>query len=220
MDSNLAVEVVGYVASALIILSITQKSILKLRVIGLAGSLTFLAYSLAIGAYPIAVVNIVAASIHAWYLRELIRRKDEVFRILHVHPDSRYLLDFLDHYRDEIQGHFQPEFVYQPSPDQVTAFILRDMVPAGLFIGEARDDNTFEVQLDFVIPQYRDFKIGSYVYSSDSGLLTGLEPTCVWADASNSDHAQYLRRMGFAECPDRPGRYEIRLAAPAPAGGT
>ena len=220
MDSNLTVEAVGYVASALIILSITQTSILKLRVIGLAGSLTFLAYSLAIGAYPIAVVNVVAAAIHVWYLRELIRRKDEVFRILHVHPDSRYLRDFLDHYRDEIQGHYQPEFVYRPSPAQVTAFILRDMVPAGLFIGEARDDDTFEVRLDFVIPQYRDFKIGRYVYSSDSGLLAGLEPTCVWADASNSDHAQYLRRMGFTECPDRPGRYEIRLAASAPAGGT
>jgi hypothetical protein len=218
MDSNVAVEVVGYAASALIIVSITQKSILKLRGIGLAGSFTFLGYSLAIGAYPIAVVNVVAAAIHTWYLRKLIRRKDEVFRILHVHPDSSYLLDFLDFYRDEIQGHFQPEFVYRPSGDQVTAFILRDMVPAGLLIGEAKDDNTFEVRLDFVIPQYRDLKIGSYVYSSESGLLTGLGPTCVWAEACNSDHAQYLRRMGFAECPGRPGRYEIRLAAPALAG--
>jgi hypothetical protein len=218
MDSNFAVEAVGYVASALIVISITQKSILKLRVIGLAGSLTFLVYSLAIGAYPIAVVNVVAAAIHTWYLRQLIRRKDEVFRILHVHPDSRYLLDFLDFYRDEIQGHFQPEFTYLPSDDQVTAFILRDMVPAGLLIGQANDDDTFEVQLDFVIPQYRDFKIGSYVYSSESGLLTGLEPTCVWAEASNPDHAKYLSRMGFAECPGRPGRYEIQLAVPALAG--
>jgi hypothetical protein len=144
MDSNVAVEVVGYAASALIIVSITQKSILKLRGIGLAGSFTFLGYSLAIGAYPIAVVNVVAAAIHTWYLRKLIRRKEEVFRILHVHADSSYLLDFLDFYRDEIQGHFQPEFVYRPSGDQVTAFILRDMVPAGLLIGEAKDDNTFE----------------------------------------------------------------------------
>jgi hypothetical protein len=214
MDSNIAVEVVGYLASALIVISITQKSILRLRVIGLAGSLTFLAYSLAIAAYPIAVVNVIAAAIHTWYLRKLIRRKEEVFRILHVLPDSRYLLDFLEFYRDEIQGHFQPEFVYRPDENQTTAFILRDMVPAGLLIGEATDDDTFEVRLDFVIPQYRDFKIGSYVYSSDSGLLTGMDPTCVWAEASNRDHANYLSRMGFAECPGRPGRFEIQLAAP------
>ena len=95
MDWNVAIEAVGYLASALIVLSITQKSILRLRLLGFAGGLTFLVYSLAIGAYPIAVVNVIAASIHAWYLRKLIRRKDEVFRVLHVLPESRYLLDFL-----------------------------------------------------------------------------------------------------------------------------
>ncbi len=213
METNIALEVVGYCASALIVVSITQKSILRLRVIGLAGSLTFLVYAIAISAYPIAIVNIIAAGIHGWYLSQLIRHKNEVFRVLHVLPGSEYLLDFLEFYREEIQGRFQPDFVYEPSEAQVTAFILRDMVPAGLLIGRPRDDGTFEVQLDFVIPQYRDFKIGSYVYSSDSDLLTGIAPTCVWAVASNSDHAKYLHRMGFAESTGVPDRYEIRLEA-------
>ena len=96
MDSNLVIDVVGYVASALIVLSITQKSILRLRLLGLVGALVFLVYSVAIGAYPIAVVNVIAAGVHGWYLRKLIRRKHEVFRILHVLPESKYLLDFLD----------------------------------------------------------------------------------------------------------------------------
>jgi hypothetical protein len=216
MDTNVALEVVGYCASALIVISITQKSILRLRVIGLAGSLTFLGYAIAISAYPIAVVNIIAAGIHGWYLRKLIRHKEEVFRVLRVPPGSEYLLDFLKFYREEIQGRFQPEFVYEPGEEHVTAFILRDMVPAGLLIGRVRDDGTFEVQLDFVIPQYRDFKIGSYVYSSDSDLLTGIAPTCVWAVASNSDHAKYLHRMGFVESAAVPGRYEIQLEANQP----
>jgi hypothetical protein len=75
------------------------------------------------------------------------------------------------------------------------------------------DDGTFRVDLDFVIPQYRDFKIGSYVYSADSELFAGPTPTCVWADSSNGDHARYLERMGFTERDDDPGRFEI----PAPA---
>jgi hypothetical protein len=213
MDSHAALEVVGYVASALIIVSITQKSILRLRVVGLAGSITFLVYAIAIGAYPIAVVNVVAAGIHAWYLRQLTRRQAEVFRILHVDAQSSYLLDFLGHYRHEIQGRFQPEFVYEPKDGLVTAFILRDMVPAGLLIGEAHDDGTFEVHLDFVIPQYRDFKIGTYVFSAQSDVFTGSSPTCVWARASNPDHAKYLSRMGFVPSEETPGRYEIRRTA-------
>jgi hypothetical protein len=211
MDTSPWVEVVGYIASGLIILSITQKSILRLRLLGLFGGLVFLTYSLIIGAYPIAALNVVASAIHLWYLRKLIRRKHELFRVLHVLPHSKYLLDFLDFYRDEIQGHFQPEFVYVPKPELVTAFILRDMVPAGLLIGEARDDGTFEVKLDFVIPQYRDFKIGAYVYGTESALFTDRTPSIAWATASNKVHATYLERMGFVQCPTDPGRYEIHL---------
>lgn len=217
MDSNLVIEAVGYLASGLIVLSITQRSILRLRLLGLAGSLTFLVYSIAIGAYPIAVVNAIAGAIHLWYLRKLVARKDEVFRVLHVLPESRYLLDFLDFYRDDIQGSLQPDFEYQPRDDQLTAFILRDMVPAGLFIGSEADDGTFEVELDFVIPQYRDFKVAGYVYSPDSGLFGDDCPTVVWTEAATGMHATYLRRVGFSECPDRGGRYEIHLAAAAAA---
>jgi len=212
MEWNTAVELFGYLASALIIISITQTSILRLRLLGLVGALAFLAYSLAIGAYPIAVVNVVAAGIHLWYLRRLLRHQDEVFRLLHVLPSSVYLLDFLDFYDDEIHGRFQPEFAFHPRADQVRAFILRDMVPAGLFIGQPEGDGTFRVDLDFVIPQYRDFKIGRYVYSPESGLFGGSTPTCVWARASTPEHAEYLRRMGFSARTDDPGRYEIRLS--------
>lgn len=206
-------EIIGYVASGLILLSIIQKSILRLRIFGLIGGLTFLVYSIAIEAYPIAIVNVIASGIHLVYLRKLLTRKDEIFRVLHVLPDSTYLLDFIDFYRDEIQGKFQPEFEYRPDPAQTTAFILRDMVPAGLFIGEAAIDGSFEVKLDFVIPQYRDLRVGRYVYSEGSDLLHGGLPTCAWTAASNPEHAKYLRRMGFTERADEAGVYEIRLAA-------
>lgn len=220
MDSGVVIEAVGYLASAVIVWSITQRSILRLRLLGLVGSLMFLVYSIAIGAYPIAVVNAIAGGIHLWYLRKLIAHKDEVFRVLHVLPDSRYLLDFLDFYRDDIQGRFQPEFEYRPDEGRLTAFILRDMVPAGLFIGREADDGSFHVELDFVIPQYRDFKVAGYVYSPRSGLFDDDCPPLVWTEASNADHAAYLRRVGFSPCPDDGDRYEIHLAAAAPSGST
>lgn len=212
MDTHWAIEVVGYVASALIIVSITQKSILRLRLLGLAGGLTFLVYALVIGAYPIAVVNVIASAIHIWYLRKLVRHKDEVFRLLRVRPESRYLADFLEFHAEEITG-FQPEFVHRPHSDQTTVFILRDMVPAGVFIGERRGDETFEVKLDFVIPQYRDFRIARWVYSPDSRILGDAQPACVWSRASSDDHAAYLRRVGYEQRAGEPDVYEIRLDA-------
>lgn len=208
MDSNTVIEGVGYLASALIVLSITQKSILKLRLFGFTGGVIFTVYALLIDAYPIAVVNVIGASVHAWHLRKLVRSKNAVFRILRVEPDSEYVRRFLEFYSDEIQGRFQPEFVHEPSDSAITAFTLSDMVPAGLFIGEQRDDGSIEVKLDFVIPQYRDFTLGNYLYSAEAGLVPDQPPTCLWSIASNPDHAKYLRRMGFHEVPETPGRHE------------
>ena len=178
------------------------------------------AHSLLIEAYPIDVVNVMAAGIHAYYLRKLIRRKHEVFDVLHVHPDSRYLAYFLDYYRDEITARFQPDFVYEEADNQFAAFILRDVVPAGLFIGRVHPDESIEAVLDFVIPQYRDFKIAPYLYSERSGLLTGTNCRRVWSVPGADAHAAYLRRVGFREEPtaEHAGRFVLELS-PASAGG-
>jgi len=217
MDSSTIYELIGYVASALIVISITQKSILRLRVIGLTGSATFLTYGLLIGAFPIVLVNIAAASIHLWFLRKLIFHKDEVFSVLHVSTESRYLRNFLDFYQHDMTTRFHPGFVYEPRPDQITAFILRDVVPAGLFIGRRHDDGSVEVLVDYAIPQYRDFKMAPFLYSDESGLFTDRPCTSLWADVGSEVQADYLTRVGFSPSPtdDSPRRYSLELESSA-----
>ncbi len=52
-------EIIGYIASALVAISLMMSSILKLRVINLIGAAFFTVYGLLIGAYPVAVVNFI-----------------------------------------------------------------------------------------------------------------------------------------------------------------
>jgi hypothetical protein len=213
MDAGFVVEAIGYLGSALLILSMTRTSILKLRVFGLIGSLVFLAYSLLIRAYPIAVVNVVIASVHVFFLRQLLSKKTEYFTVLEVLPESRYLGYFLEFHADEIRG-FQPGFQYEADPDQIRAFILRDLVPAGLFIGRPCADHTVEVLLDFVIPQYRDFRVGQFLYSSRSGVFR--DPRCdrAWSEAGNTTHNDYLERMGFERTGDGPAARYVKDLRP------
>ncbi len=203
MNVDFIVEAVGYLGSALLILSMTRTSILKLRVFGLIGSLVFLTYSLLIEAYPIAVVNVVIASVHIYFLRQLLSKRTEYFTILEVRPESRYLEYFLDFHADEI-SRFQPGFRYEAQNDQIRAFILRDLVPAGLFIGRSCQDHSVEVLLDFVIPQYRDFRVGQFLYSERSGVFR--DPRCdhAWSATGTPAHNEYLERMGF-ELIEEPG---------------
>lgn len=194
--SPVAIEMVGYVASTLILLSVTRTSILKLRLIGLAGSLVFVVYASLIGAYPIVVVNTVIAGVHFYFLYQLRSRRQEYFRILRVDPDSKYLLDFLKFYSGEIDK-FQPDFEYRPGGDeQVRAFVLRDMVPAGLFIGSIEGE-VLTIDLDFVIPQYRDLRVAEFLFSASTRLTTGARLSGLRSLPGTPEHVAYLERIGF-----------------------
>lgn len=208
---NPVFEVVGYAASGFIVLSLLQKSILRLRTIGLAGSLSFIAYGLLIDAIPIVVVNVLTASIHVWFLRKLTLRKGDVFEILHVAPESTYLRAFLDHYRDDI-GRHQPEFSLDLARHDLTAFVLRDLVPAGLLIGSRNEDGSVDLDLDYAIPAYRDFRMGKWVFSHESGLFPDQEGHLVTATATTTSHEAYLLRMGFTEAGE--GRFSVFVRPP------
>ena len=188
-------ELIGYLASGLVAVSLMMRSVLKLRVINLLGAVFFTIYGLLIGAYPVAAVNAFIVLINLYYLREMLTTQ-EYFTVLEVGGESDYLRRFLDFYADEI-GQFTPDYTFRPEKSTIVFFVLRDMVPAGLFMAAPEANGRLRVRLDFVIPGYRDYKIGQFIYRQmadgfrDKGyreLVSGLgSPT----------HAAYLQRMGF-----------------------
>jgi hypothetical protein len=195
VDYRLLLELLGYVASVLVAVSLMMSSILKLRIINLIGALCFTAYGLLIGAYPVAAVNFVITLINIYYLYQIFATK-EYFTLLEVQHDSKYLQSFLRFYATEIKK-FLPAFTYTPSDQLLLLFILRDMVPAGLFIAEPRPDGSLWIHLDFVIPGYRDFKIGQFLYGEKADFLRQKGFHRVYSVSGSKPHANYLRRMGF-----------------------
>ncbi|HLM69705.1 MAG TPA: hypothetical protein VK358_19335 [Longimicrobium sp.] len=196
MNSQLVLEIVGYVASVLVAVSLMMSSILKLRLINLVGSAAFVVYGALIGAYPVAVVNLLIVFINLYYLRQMLGSR-EYFKLLQVRPDSEYLRAFLDFHAAEIQR-FLPGFAFAPDARHLVFFVLRDMVPAGLFIGERRADGALGVILDFVIPQYRDFKTGRYLFRDQAHFFREQGITEIVSPGGSKVHTDYLRRMGFA----------------------
>lgn len=202
-------EVVGYAASLVVVVSLSMKSILRLRLFGLAGSALFLVYGVLIGSVPIVLTNAVIISIHLYFLRRLSGRT-EVFEILRVRADSLYLLRFLEFHEPEIQR-FQPGFAYEPEEETTPVFILRDMVPAGLLVMTTQSDGTVHILLDFATPQYRDLKLGRFLFSERSGLFDA--PATAWSEPWSERHTVYLERMGF-----RPAERDGRRVLQRPVG--
>ena len=69
MSSTIIYEIVGWIGSALVVVSLTQRSIFKLRLIGVGAAASFLVYGILIGAYPLVIVNVVVIGVHLYFLR-------------------------------------------------------------------------------------------------------------------------------------------------------
>jgi hypothetical protein len=188
-------ELIGYAASIMVAISLTMSSILRLRILNLIGAAIFALYGVLIGSVPVAVVNVFIVGVNIFYLTQLFGAK-ELFRLLQVAPDSEYLKHFLELMDTDIRRYL-PEFAGPPA-DALCIFILRDVVPAGLFVGERRGDGSLLIHLDYVLPNYRDFKVGDFLFRQRSGFFRERGVRRLIARASTRRHTSYLERMGFA----------------------
>jgi GNAT superfamily N-acetyltransferase len=194
MEEAVIYEIIGYLASLLVAISLMMSAIVKLRIINLLGSLTFTIYGILINAWPVALMNAFIVLVNIYYLVK-IYRDDHYFQLLRSTDKSSYLVKFLEFYREHIKT-YQPEFSFEKYYNYVV-FVLSDMVPAGLVIGNIKDDGTLEMDLDFVIPSYRDFKIGSFLFEKNRDELKQDGIQKIVTPTGNEDHNEYLKKVGF-----------------------
>ncbi|HCT29926.1 MAG TPA: hypothetical protein DIW31_04170 [Bacteroidales bacterium] len=194
-------EWVGYIASVIIAISLALSSIVKFRWFNLVGALGFSIYGFLIGALPVGVLNGIIALVDIYYLVQIYGKKD-VFETLEIRPENYYLIRFLEYHNDEIQKFF-PGFEYKPDMNTVSFFILRNMAVAGLFLAHREEGNVLKVGLDYVIPEYRDFKNGKYVYLRlrDRFIKAGF--TKVVTEGNSIEYIKYLEKLGFKEDENR-----------------
>ncbi len=190
----------GYAASAIIALSMTMSSIVKFRWINLVGALSFSTYGFFIDAIPVMALNGFIATVDIYYLYRIYSKK-ELFSTLEVRGDNKYLLRFLEFHSKEIQKFF-PGFLYNSGKNTISFFVLRNMNVAGIFLAHPEDNHTLKVGLDYVIPEYRDYKNGHYVYHRlrDSFIKEGFEKVIV--NSSCNKHSKYLKKLGFKKVDD------------------
>jgi hypothetical protein len=193
-------EWIGYVASAIIAISMTMSSIVKFRLINLAGAALFSVYGILIGAMPVAFLNGFIVAVDLIYLYGIFSKK-EVFETLEVRSDNRYLMRFLKFHQSDIQRFF-PGFTFAPGKDTVSFFVLRDMAVAGLFLAHPTAKNVLYVDLDYVIPEYRDFKNGKFVYHRLRPKFADAGYDTVVTRSHTPRHQKYLKRLGFKEQSD------------------
>lgn len=70
MDFVMSFELLGYMASVFVAVSLMMRSLVKLRVINLVSAVLFTVYGLIIAAYPVAIVNGFIVLVNIYYLQQ------------------------------------------------------------------------------------------------------------------------------------------------------
>lgn len=187
------VEIVGYIASVLVAISLMMSQILKLRILNFIGAVTFSLYGFLVGAYPVFAVNGFIACINIYYLIKLYRNKDS-FDILNTSDDSEYLERFYEHYQSDIKQFFN-SFDVSQLKSKKSIFILRNMRPVNLVIYHQQDNGIIEIILDYTIPEYRDFLNGKYLLSIFK--KNNLDVQQLVTKSESKLHIKYLSKLGF-----------------------
>lgn len=194
-------EIIGYVGSFLIALSLTMKNIWMLRRINLLGASTFAIYGALIGAYPVLALNSFIALVDVYYLWDMYKKKDYFTLLPSNGPQGTYLNKFLSFYEDDIKKIF-PKFDRNAHPDAQFYFIIRNMVPAGLFVFIEEENDTIHILLDYAIPDYRDLKNAKFLfYTTDFMKEKGYKKLIT--ESHHEIHDGYLRKLGFERIDDK-----------------
>ncbi|HTS19051.1 MAG TPA: hypothetical protein VMP11_15865 [Verrucomicrobiae bacterium] len=190
------VEWIGYAGSVLVGGSLLMSNIWKLRWINLAGALLFTVYGLWVRSYPVVFLNVFIVAADGYWLYRISVRQD-TFSLLRVAPERSVFRDeFLNYYRADIARYF-PQFDWNRLSRPESVFVLRNLMPVGLFIYEPQPSGVVSIAMDYVIPEYRDLKNARFLYGANQAALRERGFRVFAARSELKAHQTYLRKMGF-----------------------
>ena len=72
------IDIIGYIASIVVAISITIKGGLYFRILNMAGSICFLVYGFLINSLPVMLINIYGTGINIFYIIKEIKNRRKV----------------------------------------------------------------------------------------------------------------------------------------------
>lgn len=214
------IEIIGYVGSVLVAISLAMSDLVRLRILNLIGAAVFAVYGLLVSAYPVAALNSFIVVVNVAYLWRMTRDRD-FFEVLEVTgADSAYLARFLEHHAGEIAA-VAPGFDLAALPDAHILFVLRNLEPAGLVVWTDAGSGTVRVDLDYAVPRYRDLRCGRWFFQEREAWFAARGFVRFEAFTPRPGHGRYLSAVGFAPAADLgAGWYRRLITTPRPDTGT
>ena len=190
----------GWVGSGILVWSLLQARLLRLRALNLAGCLVLIGYNAAERVWPMVGLNVVLAAINLWYLAGMLRTRHDQrrYQVVRVGTDDDFLDYVLRTHAADI-ARYNPGFRWEGGPERSAYLVLCGDDLVGVVLLRAVDDTTAQVELDYVTKRFRDLTPGEFVYQrshlfTERGFRRVLTPPGMVAP--------YYDRLGFRKTGD------------------
>ena len=205
------IELIGYIGSVLVAVSLMMKNIYYLRRINLIGAATFAIYGILVDAIPVFVLNSFITLVDIYYIWEA-KREKEYFTLLPIEQSNGPLLNkFIKFYEEDIKKYF-PDFRKEKIEEDKSFFILRNLIPVGLFAYKDLSEAEILIELDYAIPDYRDLKNARFVYFAQSNHFHKKGYKILNTTTKIPAHKKYLKKIGFKEDPIGSGEFRKNIS--------
>ncbi len=191
MDSAMLIEMIGYLGSIIVVISMLMSSVVKLRIINTIGSVIFTTYAVIIHTYPTALLNFFLIVINVYNLVKLMKT-DKHYDLIDGQADDAFLLYLLTYYKDDIEKFF-PGILLDVKEADIAYIICCESNPAGIFLGKKVKEGVYDILLDYSTPAYRDCSVGEFLYATMA--KRGIQELRFSMKAEL--HVAYLKRMGY-----------------------
>lgn len=194
-------EIVGWFGSAMLVVSLLQTRVMRFRVLNAAASAVLTGYNAVLGVWPMVALNLVLVGVNLWVVIGLLRRRHDAraYDVVRIGVGEPFLARVLARHADDIAAHThaaptapfdaQHAFVVTSGDDLVGVVLSR----------EGRTPDEQQVVLDYVLPPYRDFTPGEFVYRGDGPFAQMGARRVVASPAmvASEKYRGYLVAVGF-----------------------
>lgn len=188
----------GYAASLCLIIALLVNNDLKFRWFNSFGNVFFITYAILLFAIPVMITNMILLCINLYYLVKIYSKKEN-FDLIEFKGDEKLATKFIDFYRNDISNYF-PGFTEEQLNGNLNFVVTRDVVIANIFSAKLSTDGDAIVSLNYTLPKYRDYKVGTFIFEKEKDyLISKGVKRIVYKEVSNKGHLDFLKVSGFSK---------------------
>ncbi len=197
-------EIIGWSGSALLVVSLLQTRVMRLRVLNSAASAVLVGYNAVLQVWPMVAVNVVLVAINLTVITRMLRERHDAraYDVVRVGVGEPFLARLLARHAEDVARFNPPPADLLAQAEHAFLVTSGDAVVGVVLSRATGEPEEQQVVLDYVLPPYRDFTPGEFVFAAD-GPFAGMGARRVVASPAMTASERYLSAVGFVPDGDR-----------------